>query len=75
MNKANSEAVLWNRKNPTDAICVYTAEMVLAGRTIGIEKCGIEANTLMAGGFAACTSHMVAVREVMRAALNGKAVR
>jgi len=75
MTKANSAAVNWNRTNPSDPICVYTADMVLAGISIGTEKCGLEANTLMAGGYAACTSHVAAVRTEMRAVLNGQAVR
>jgi hypothetical protein len=75
MKVANAAAVNWNRNNADDAICVYTADMVLAGVLIGVEQCGLEADTVLAGGYAACVSHVVAVRSVMRAVLNGQAVR
>jgi hypothetical protein len=75
VKEANSAAVNWNRNNASDPICVYTADMTLAGISVGTEKCGLEAKTLFAGGYAACISHIGVVRAAMRDALNGKAVR
>jgi len=75
MEKANVAAIEWNRKNPSDPVCVHTAAMVLAGIRIGDEKCGLEANTLFAGGYGACINHATAVRGLMRAALSPKAAR